>query len=137
MHVVFFFSIQGYLRLALQDRMKYLRSAGKAPKRPLGDNGGECSNDVEPTPKKPKKEYKQFPQLSSEPVIPSGEDESSNSRNHKMILMEEKKTNPNVKTISVLMMRTFAFRRRDILSNPKPLKEIVKAFPSLKRLDQV
>ena len=54
-----------------------------------------------------------------------------------MLLMEEKKINPSTRTISVLMARTFAFRRREILKNPKPLKDILNLFPSLKRLDQV
>ena len=50
-----------------------------------------------------------------------------------MLLMEEKKINPSTRTISVLMARTFAFRRREILKNPKPLKDMcgknqLKAF---------
>lgn len=67
----------------------------------------------------------------------TGEDEASNNRNKKMLIMEEKKLNPCKRTIEVLMTRTFAFRRRDILSTPKALDEVLKEFPSLKRLDQV
>lgn len=117
--------------------MKYLRNAGK-PKRLRCDTEEDSSHDSnEPPRKKVKKEYKQFPQFTTEPPIPPGEDECSNSGNQKMLLMEEKKVTPNLRTISVLMARTFAFRRRSILQEPKPLKDILKTFPSLKRIDQV
>ena len=54
-----------------------------------------------------------------------------------MLLMEEIKVVPNIRTISLLMTRTFAFRRRDILQALKPLKDVLKIFRSLIRLDQV
>ena len=66
-----------------------------------------------------------------------GEDEFSNQRNQRLLIMEEKKAKPNHKVITSLMLRTFSFRRRDILDNEKPVSEILKMFPSLKRLDQV
>lgn len=59
--------------------------------------------------KKIKSEFKQFPQLSQEPPLPPEEDEASYARNNKLLLSEEKKTNPNKSTIGILMERTYAF----------------------------
>ncbi len=116
----------GYLKEALKDKMKYLRNFGK-PKRPRSD-----TND-EPVGKKFKKEIKQFP----EPSFPVGEDEASSKRHQRMLLMEEKKLNRNKQTVSLLMSRTFTFRRNDITKNPKPVQDILRLYPSLKRFDQV
>ena len=124
---------QGYLKEALQDKLKYLRNAGKPKKRQ--STGNEAS--PEPVAKKVKPEFKQFPQLSLEPPLPPEEDEASYSRNNKLLLSEEKRVNPNKNTISVLMERTYAFRRREILKTTVPVHEILTLFPSLKRLDQV
>lgn len=114
--------------------MKYLRSQGKPKKKVLRDDE---SSGALPASKKMKPEFKQFPQIFSEPEIPPGEDEVSNARNQKMLMLEEKKLNPNKKTISVLMSRTFAFRRHDIMTTAKPFGELLKLYPSLKRVEQV
>ena len=128
---MYFIDLQGYLVEALRDKMKYLRSFGK-PKKVLDSE----ELDIEP-PTKKRKEFKQFPQTYAEPSIPAGEDEDSYRRNQKMLLSEERKINPNKKTISVLMDRTYAFRRHSMLGSPKPLKEVLKIYPSLRRLEQV
>ncbi len=114
--------------------MKYLRNAGKLKRSRCDAEECNSRDDNEQPQKKVRKEYKQFPQMTSEPPIPPGEDEASNNRHQRMLLMEEKKVAPNIRTISLLMTRTVAFRRRDILQEPKPLKDILKVFPSLKRL---
>ena len=57
----FIMLLQGYLKEALKDRMKYLRNTGKPIKRE------RTASDSEPKLKKPKMDFKQFPQLSSEP----------------------------------------------------------------------
>ena len=111
--------------------MTYLRNFGK-PKRVLPD-----SPDAVPAAKKPKKEFKQYPQTSEIISIPAGEDDTSNSRNQKILLSEERKSNPNKHTLSVLMDRTFAFRRIDIMKKPCHIYDTLKLYPSLKRLDQV
>lgn len=110
--------------------MTYLRNFGK-PKRPRpeADEQSAC--------KRVKKEFKQFPQVKHDHTIPCSEDESANSRHQKMLLYEEKKTNPSKQTISVLMLRTFPFRRNEIMTTPRPAKDILKSYPSLKKLDQV
>lgn len=111
--------------------MKYWRNYGKSKK---------VSSDVsemEPAPKKIKTEFKQYPQISHVLSVPPGEDDTSHSRNQKLLLSEQKKINPNKHTISVLMDRTFSFRRRDITNNPAPIKEVLKLWPSLGKLNQV
>lgn len=123
--------LQGYLVEALGTKLTYLRNFGK-PKRVLPD-----SPEAVPAAKKPKKEFKQYPQTSEDISIPAGEDDTSNSRNQKLLLSEERKLHPNKHTVSVLMDRTFAFRRIDIMKKPCHLNETLKLYPSLKRLDQV
>ena len=116
--------------------MKYLRSSGKP--KPRSKNPTNASEESsEPVAKKPRKEFKQFPQVFMELSIPPGEDEASNTRNQKVLVNEEKKAHPNKSTISVLMDRTFAFRRQDLMKFVRPVKEILASFPSLKRLEQV
>ena len=111
--------------------MKYLRFYGK-PKKACSDTSEE-----DPPPKKAKTEFKQYPQVSKVLSIPPGKDDTSNSRNQKLLISEEKKINPNKHTISVLMDRTFVFRRLDITNNPSPVKEVLKLYPSLGKLYQV
>lgn len=91
---------------ALRDKMKYLRN--------YGNPSTSKNTDVGQTSKKERKPFVQFPHVLSEPSIPEGEDNHSNNRNQKMLLAEEKKVRPNKQAVSVLMERTFAFRRRDI-----------------------
>ena len=123
---------KGYLADAIKDKIKYVRYSGKALKRERKE-----SDDTEPSTSAPKKKFKQFPHLNSEPPVPPGEDDASYSRNQKLLLSQERKSNPNKQTISILMDRTFAFRRRDILRTSVPVGDILQQYPSLKRLDQV
>ena len=115
--------------------MKYLRSSGKPKPRII--NSTNTDESSEPVAKKPRKEFKQFPQVFKELSIPPGEDEASNSRNKKVLSLEEKKSHPNKSTISVLMDRTFTFRRQDLMKSVRPVKEILATYPSLKCLEQV
>ena len=117
--------------MALQDKLKYLRNQGR-PKKRVSDQ-----NESNSKPKRQKQEFKQYPQLMEEPPIPPDEDESSFQRNNKLLMSQEKKTNPNPQIINVLMRRTFPFRRRSILRSTLPVNEILKAHPSLRRIDQV
>lgn len=91
---------------------------------------------VEPNPKK-FKEFKQFPTL-TEPIttIPS-EDEQSSLRHNIFIISEENKKNPNINAIALLMRKTFAYRRQQILESFIPVCDILKTYPSLRRIDQV
>ncbi len=70
----------------------------------------------------------------SEPPIPPQEDEPSNARNNKEMINQERKKNPNKQTISMLMERTYAFRRREILKTSVPISKLLKAYHSLNRL---
>lgn len=117
---------------AIRDKMKYLRNTGVGKKRAV-----PAEPDAQPAAKRAKKEYKQYPQTSETLSIPAGEDETSYSRNQKLLLSEERKLNPNKHAVSVLMDRTFAFRRRDIVKQPCPIHDTLKLYPCLKRLDQV
>lgn len=112
--------------------MKYLRNAGKSKRT----NVEADSVDIPPTKKA--KVFKQFPAISNEPCpIADGEDDSSFIRNNKVLIQEGKKLNPNTHTIMVLMERTFTYQRQEIMKTSKPIKDILKQYPSLKRLDQV
>lgn len=111
--------------------MKYLRNSGKEKKKKREDS------DTLPAAKKIKKEYTQYPKPSELLAIPAGEDETSCNRNRKLLLSEERKLNPCKRTVSVLMDRTFAFRRWDIEKKPCPISDTLKLYPCLKRLDQV
>ena len=113
--------------------MKYLRNCGKSKMIEHSDSSGS----LEPAVKKRKFETKQYPVLQVPPPIPPGEDSSSNSRNQKYLVMEEKKISANQSKIKVLMRRTFAFRRADILNNSRPIKDLLTVYPSLKRVEQV
>ena len=110
--------------------MKFLRSPSHKSKRE------SSTDDGEPVAKRQRKQFVQFPAF-KEPSIPAGEDEHSYKRNQKMLLSQERKLNPDKHTVSVLMQRTFAFRRRDLLKNSYPITEVLKMYPSLMRIDQV
>ena len=117
---------------ALKQKMTYLRNFGKSKRpRAVADEHAQSAS------KRIKKEFKQFPQLKHEHPIPCSEDEPSHSRHQKMLQYEEKKTNPSKQTISVLMLRTFPFRRNEIMKTPRPVRDILKLYPSLRMLDEV
>ncbi len=71
------------------------------------------------------------------PVVPPGEDETSFKRHNKILIMESKKTHPNLGIVNPLMERTFAFRRADILSNGGDVVTIFCKYPFLQSADQV
>ena len=109
--------------------MKYLRSQGK-PKKPTL----QALNSIL---KRKRVRWIISNLQKPEPRIPPGEDEHSFKRNQKMLLSEEKKLNPNIQTIAVLMERTFAFRRREIMNSLLPIKEVLQRYPSLRKFEQV
>ena len=45
--------------------------------------------------------------------------------------------NVNKNKIKVLTDRTYAFRRGDIMKNCRPIKEVLKVYPPLRRVEQV
>lgn len=138
---------KGYLTEALKDKMKYLRNAKPRPlKRPPSDNdevretGAEWKCDdgeQESLVKKPRKEFKQYPQLPTAPLFPPGEDRASYQRHLKMLQQEERKVSPDKRVISELMRRTYPFRRQEILEQPQLVVNLLQTYPSLKRSEQV
>ena len=44
---------------------------------------------------------------------------------------------PNKQVIADLMIRSFPFRRKEILEEPSSMDQLLKKFPSLKRTEQV
>lgn len=71
------------------------------------------------------------------PVAPVGEDETSFKRHNKILVLESKKSNPNMAIVTQLMQRTFSFRRIDILNSPRDIKSIFSSYPFLQNIDQV
>lgn len=122
---------------ALKDKMKYLRNA--KPRKvgvPAGTyNGNE--NEAEEPPAKKRKEFEQFPKSPAAPIIPPGEDMASHLRHVKVLQQEEKKISPNKRIIFDLMARTYPYRRKEILEQPQPIRQLFKMYPPLKRSEQV
>ena len=84
--------------------MKYFRNSGK-PKKVKSEPETESISDGAPPSKKARVEFKQFHQIQSEPPVKTILNHKM--LNHKMLLLEEKKLNPNKKIVSVFMARTF------------------------------
>lgn len=114
----------------MKDRIKYI-SAGKL--KPQVKKLSVTDSSSEPAAKKPRKEFKQYPQVFKEVSIPPGEDEVSNQCN--CCLKRKRLTQTEIQF--VLMVQTFAFRWQSITKFVKPVKEILAAYPSPKRLEQV
>ena len=86
---------------------------------------------------KPRKEFKQYPQLPAAPLFPPGEDSASCKRHLKMLQQEERKVSPDKRVISELMRRTYPFRRQEILEQPQLVVNLLQTYPSLKCSEQV
>ena len=71
------------------------------------------------------------------PTVPPGEDEASFKRHNKILILESKKSRPNIAVVTPLMERTFAFRRADILANPLDVTTMFTKYPFLQNVDQV
>lgn len=117
--------------------MKYIRNAQPRGVKREATSANDVPNDAQG--KKPKQFKPQFPAQSTANRIqpPSGEDRASHDRHVKFLQSEEKKISPNAAVCKDLMKRSFNIRREDILNNPKPVSELLKIYPSLKRGDQV
>ena len=86
---------------------------------------------------KPLPVKKHFPNFPEAPAIPPGEDEASWARHIKLLQLEHQNTSPDKHVVATLMSRTFAFRQRDIIEEPKPIAQILKTYPLLKKAEQV
>ena len=78
-----------------------------------------------------------FPRYPVAPTILSSEDEASCARHAKFLQLEYQKVSPDKHAINSLMDRTYPFRRQEILECPKPIQQILKVYPPLKKIDQV
>ena len=71
------------------------------------------------------------------PPIPAGEDNTSFKRYNQMLLLESKKTKPNMQVVCCLIERTYAFRRGDIVSSVADAVHHLNYYPFLQNADQV
>lgn len=69
--------------------------------------------------------------------MPEGEDDASFARHNHALKGEAKKVKPNRGVVAELMKLSFEMRRNSILSNVKPLKELLSNFPFLNDSEQV
>ena len=117
---------------SMRDKMKNIRNVKPRHKKVLENDDPE----EKPLPvKKPKLQH--FPKYPEAPAIPPGEDEASCARHIKLLQLEHQKPSPDKHVVATLMSRTFAFRRREIIEQPKPIPQILKTYPSLKKAEQV
>jgi len=122
--------LKGYLVEAMKDKMKNIRNVKPRHKR-------VHENEESSIPTKKRKHSTPFPRYPVVPTIPPSEDEASCVRHKKLLQLEYQKISPDKHTITTLMDRTYPFRRQDILECPKPIQEILKVYPPLKKIDQV
>ena len=93
---------------------------------------------ISTTPKKsPKKKNPGITQSPLEPTPTPGEDTVSFERHNRMLKVEFSKTRRNYDTVSNLMDRTFALRRKAIMNGSYDLSSIFKRFPFLQEHEQV
>ena len=71
------------------------------------------------------------------PEIPPGEDDVSFKRHNRILQAEWHKPKRNIMVIEELMEKTFAMRRREILSNSCNVQTLFKKFPFLQDPEQV
>ena len=116
----------------MRDKMKNICNVKPRHKKVLENN----SQEEKPLPVK-KQKLKHFPNFPEAPAIPPGEDEASCARHIKLLQLEHQKPSPDKHVVATLMSRTFAFRRREIIEQPKPIPQILKTYPSLKKAEQV
>lgn len=110
----------GYLELKIFNRMKKIQK----PKRLAG------TRDSQSDPK-PKKQKTKTHTWSAVPDLPEGESVDS-LRTYANENLDEIKKNPKKhKLHKEFMDKTFALRRRDILTAPKLVKDVLKEYPSL------
>ena len=115
---------------AMKDKMKNIRNVKPRHKK-------AHENEESSIPTKKQKRSMPFPRYSVAPTIPPSEDEASCVRHTKFLQLEYQKVSPDKHTINTLMDRTYPFRRQEILECPKPIQQILKVYPPLKKIDQV
>ena len=123
----YIFILKGYLVEAMKDKMKNIRNA--KPRHKKAHENEEIS-----IPTKKQKFNMPFPRYPVTPTIPPSEDEASCVRHTKFLQLEYQKVSTDKHTINTLMDRTYPFRRQEILECPKPIQQILKVYPPLKKL---
>ena len=74
--------------------------------------------------------------MEAPPILP-GEDHTSFKWHNQVLLSESKKAKPNMQVVNSLMERSYAFRRRDIISSSDSVKRHLDEYPFLGTADQV
>ena len=108
----------------LIDRFKDMRRIRK----PVLKNKPTSTPEKPPSKKMPKRKS-----LTELPDVPTGEDEVSFERHNRVLQAEWKKSTRNMMVIEELMMRTFAFRRKKIVENPKDVQVLLSEYPFLQQ----
>ena len=83
---------------------------------------------------------KTFPGITcplSKPQIPPGEDKASFEHHNNALVLEFRKSNPNMTVVNSLMDASFAMRWEDIHENPCSIEVILDKYPFLQSSDQV
>ena len=114
--------------------MKYLRNVKPRTSKVKHDNSAD--NKTSPVKKKPRVHYPSIVPT-AHAVPPVGEDKASHTRHVKILQLEERKMAPDKNVVADLMIKTFHFRRCEILEEPQPVQELLKMYPSMKRYNQV
>lgn len=73
----------------------------------------------------------------SKPQVPPGEDKASFDRHNNALVIEFRKSVPNMTVVNSLMDASFAMRWADIHDNPCPVDIILEKYPFLKIPTQV
>ena len=113
----------------MKDKMKNIRNVKPWHKKPHGIEEASI-----PTKKQKRLPFPRYPLV---PTIPPSEDEASCVRHMKLLQLEYQKASPDKYITSSLMDRTYPFRRKDMLQQPKPIQQILKEYPPLKKIEQV
>ena len=126
----------------LRDKMKYLRNAKpRGIKREAADEYKVTEHESEGSGPPNKKQYKgKYPSAESMIITSmeaTGEDKNSHDRHVKLMQLEERKVSPDLNILADLMKRTFSIRRTEIIDEPQPVHQLLKAYPSLRRSNQV
>lgn len=69
--------------------------------------------------------------------VPDGEDEALFARHNRALKAEQKKVKPNRTVVKELMNMSYEMRRNDILSQGKPLVQLLDDYPFLGHYDEV
>lgn len=98
---------------------------------------GESTSATPPPQRVQAKRKPPIEALMESPPVPPGEDDTSCKRHNQVLLAESKKAKPNMQVVNSLMERTYAFRRRDVMSSEADVTQLLAKYPFMQNADQV